>query len=141
MSYRLPFLIVLVCALWLTACATHGGTVQPTSMPAAVVQRQLDAYNAHDLQAFVATYSDNVVVYRPPETAPSLSGKQQLSDFYRDNRFNKPALRAELVHRTVIGNKVIDHERITGLRQEPLEAVAVYLVTDELIQAVWIYAD
>ena len=106
---------------------------------AKVVQRQLDAYNAHDLQAFVATYSDDVSVYRVPATAPSVSGKQKLLEFYRDSRFNLPNLHAELVHRSVVGNNVIDHERITGLRAEPVEAVAAYVVRDGLIRGVWLF--
>lgn len=32
----------------------------------AVVQRQLEAYNARDLEAFVAQYADDVELYRPP---------------------------------------------------------------------------
>ena len=34
------------------------------------VQRQLDAYNAHDLEHFVAEYHDDVKVYRPPASEP-----------------------------------------------------------------------
>ena len=50
-----------------------------------------------------------------------------------------PQLHAELLHRSVLGDKVIDHERITGLRSEPVEAVAAYLVRDGLIQNVWLF--
>jgi hypothetical protein len=118
------------------------GHPAPHSDAATIVQRQLDAYNAHDLQAFVATYSEDVTVYRVPGTSPALAGKQALSDFYRDNRFNLPRLHADLVHRSVIGDKIIDQERITGLHDEPLEAVAVYVVNNGLIQSVWlIYAE
>ena len=34
------------------------------------MQRQLDAYNAHDLQRFVAEYTDDIQVFRPPAVAP-----------------------------------------------------------------------
>ena len=34
------------------------------------VKRQLDAYNARDLERFVAEYHDDVNVYRPPATEP-----------------------------------------------------------------------
>jgi hypothetical protein len=105
-----------------------------------VVQRQLEAYNARDLQRFVATYSDGIVVFRPPALEPALSGKAALSEFYRAQRFNLPALRAEIVNRMVLGNKVIDHERISGVRAQPFEAVAVYEVVDGLIQCVWFFS-
>ena len=41
----------------------------------AAVQRQLDAYNAHDSKRFVAEYTDDVRVFRPPEPEPVLAGK------------------------------------------------------------------
>lgn len=105
----------------------------------AVVQRQVDAYNAHDLDAFVATYSDDVVIYRVPSTTPALAGKDKLIAFYRDTRFNRPQLHVEILSRTVIGNKVIDHERISGLRDAPFEAVASYVVQEGLIRSAWLY--
>lgn len=107
--------------------------------PSAVVQRQLDAYNSHDLRAFLATYSEDVVLYRVPAGTPVLTGKQQLSDFYRTSRFNLPELHAELLHRTVIGDKIVDHERISGLRSQPVEAVAAYVVREGLIRSVWLF--
>ena len=107
--------------------------------PAAVVQNQLDAYNDHDLPAFLATYSEDVVLYRVPAATPVMVGKQQLGEFYRTSRFNLPDLHAELLHRTVVGNKVVDHERISGLKSEPVEAVAAYVVSDGLIQSIWLF--
>ena len=104
-----------------------------------VVQRQLEAYNARDLQRFVATYSDAVQVFRPPAREPVITGKAALADFYATQRFNLPALRADLVNRIVMGDKVIDHERIFGVREEPFEASAVYEVSGDLIQAVWFF--
>jgi len=103
------------------------------------VQRQLDAYNAHDLERFVAEYTDNVRVFRPPGTEPVLSGKAAFAAHYAANRFNLPKLHAEVVNRIVCGNKVIDHERITGLEEQTLEAVAVYEVIDGRIRTVWFY--
>ena len=44
--------------------------------PTGPVRRQLDAYNAHDLERFVAEYADDVRVFRPPATEPALAGKR-----------------------------------------------------------------
>lgn len=104
-----------------------------------VVQRQLEAYNARDLQRFIATFSDAVKVYRPPAPDPAITGKAALADFYAKQRFNLPGLRAEIVNRIVMGNKVIDHERIFGVRDQPFEASAVYEVSEGLIQSVWFF--
>ena len=65
--------------------------------PVDVVQAQLEAYNVRDLARFLATYSDSVMVYRPPAREPSISGKTELSCFYAEHRFNLPALKADIV--------------------------------------------
>lgn len=140
MTYRPEHLLMLASLLFTTATAAAQPSTPPASAVVDVVQRQLDAYNAHDLEAFVATYSDDVEVYRAPSTTPALSGKQKLREFYRDSRFNRPALHAAIVHRSVVGNKVVDHERITGLRDEPFDAVVAYIVHEGLIKSVWIFS-
>jgi hypothetical protein len=107
--------------------------------PVDPVQRQLDAYNAHDLDRFVAQYTDDVRVFRPPAAEPTLSGKRAFADHYARNRFTLPDLHAEVVNRMVCGNKVVDHERITGLEPDVVEAIAVYEVEGGLICTVWFY--
>ncbi|MFO1324219.1 MAG: nuclear transport factor 2 family protein [Burkholderiales bacterium] len=105
-----------------------------------VVQAQVDAYNRRDLAGFVAHFSDTVVVYRMPSQTPSLSGKAQLADFYATQRFNLPNLHAQIVNRIVLGNKVIDHERISGVRDAPFEIVVAYEVGGAAIDRVWTFA-
>jgi hypothetical protein len=114
--------------------------MSPHPDPVAVVQRQLDAYNARDLARFVACYAPTAQVYRPPAAEPALAGRQALSDHYAANRFNLPALRADLLGRMVVGNKVVDHERVFGVKEQPFEAAVVYEVDAQgLIAAVWFF--
>ncbi|MGI1969249.1 nuclear transport factor 2 family protein [Shewanella baltica] len=108
--------------------------------PEALVQAQLEAYNQRDLATFVAQFSDDVCIYRPPATAPVIQGKAAFRDFYQNERFNLPNLRAEIVSRMVVGNKVVDHERISGIRDEPFEVMVVFEVNNGLIQAMWSFA-
>lgn len=108
--------------------------------PQEAVQQQLDAYNARDLERFIAVYADDVQVFRPPVGEPSMVGRQALADFHRTQRFNLPALRAELVNRIVLGNKVVDHERVFGIRDQPFEVAVVYAVRDGLIRSVWFFS-
>jgi hypothetical protein len=103
------------------------------------VQRQLDAYNAHDLDRFVAEYADDVKVFRPPAAEPVLSGKAAFADHYARNRFTLPGLHADVVNRIVAGNKVVDHERIAGLGDGIVEAIAVYEIDGERIRTVWFF--
>lgn len=105
--------------------------------PEGFAQRQLDAYNARDLQRFVAEYTDDVVAFRLPGAAPIIQGKQAFAEHYRLNRFSLPGLHAELVNRMVFGNKVIDQERVYGLGMEPRDVAAIYEVTPGGICKVW----
>lgn len=104
------------------------------------VRRQLDAYNAHDLDSFIAEYSDDVRVFRPPQVDPVLSGKPAFAAHYAANRFNLKNLHARVERRIVCGNKVVDHERITGLQNQEVQMLAVYEVIDGKIKTVWFYA-
>ena len=105
----------------------------------ASVQRQLEAYNARDLERFLAEFTDDVRVYRPPSAEPALSGKKAFGEFYAAQRFNLSGLHAEVLGRIVIGNKVIDHERIAGVRDAPFEMAVVYQVAGGRIAALWTF--
>lgn len=105
--------------------------------PEGFAQRQLDAYNARDLERFVAEYTEDVEVYSLPNPQPTLVGREALRKHYRDNRFNLPELHAKLVNRMVFGNKVIDQELITGIPEAPVQAAAIYEVTEQGISKVW----
>lgn len=107
--------------------------------PEPVVQRQVEGYNARDLERFLAEYSDDVEVYRPPAVEPAIRGKPAFSAFYAAQRFNCAGLHAEIVDRMVLGNKVIDHERISGVRETPFEVAVAYEIVDGLIRRMWAF--
>jgi len=107
--------------------------------PEGPVQRQLDAYNARDLERFLAEYTEDVQVFRPPAKEPVLSGKQAFGEHYARNRFTLPNLHAKLVSRIVSGNIVVDHEDIAGLFGANISAVAVYEVVGDRIRAIWFF--
>jgi hypothetical protein len=101
----------------------------------AVVERQLAAYNAKDLSAWLATYAEDARQY---ELAGKLlaSGHAELRA-RTELRFAEPDLHAHLLQRSVMGNVVIDYEVVT--RNFPdgvgtVEMVCVYVVRDGLIQ-------
>lgn len=107
--------------------------------PEAAVQQQLDAYNARDIDRFVAVYAKDVLIFRPPAPEPSMSGLEAVRKFHAEQRFILPKLHAELKGRIVLGNKVIDHERVSGIKDAPFEVAVVYEVTDGLIRKVWFF--
>ncbi len=109
----------------------------PTT-PEAVVQRQLDAYNAHDLGALVAAYADDARLYEHPATLLA-SGSDQLRERFAP-RLREPNLHAQLLGRMVMGRFVVDHERVTRTFPEgsgTIELMATYEVRDSKIVNAW----
>lgn len=109
-----------------------------SSDPEAVVQRQLDAYNARDIDALMATCADDVQVFEHPSTLLA-DGSRELRA-RQTIRLGEPNLQALLVNRIVAGNLVIDHERVTRTFPEgtgQLEMVAIYEVEHDKIARAW----
>ena len=107
------------------------------TIPLELVKQQFEAYNQHDLESFLTNFSETIKVYRMPAGEVSLNGKEALAQFYANERFNRPGLKAELLNRIVLDNKIFDHERIWGVAETPLEMVVVFEVKDGLIQTMW----
>lgn len=106
--------------------------------PEAVVQRQLDAYNARDIDALMATYADDVQVFEHPGTLLA-SGSAKLRE-RQATRLQEPDLHALLLNRIVSGNLVIDHEKVRRTFPEgtgQLEMVAMYEVQAGKISRAW----
>lgn len=106
------------------------------NLPEAVIQRQLDAYNARDLEALLATYADDARQFQFPDTLLA-SGKAAIRERLAA-RLAEPDLYALLRQRVVMGNIVIDHEEVTRTFPEgagTVEVVAIYDVKDGKIQS------
>ena len=104
--------------------------------PEKLVQRQLEAYNAQNLSAFVATYSDSIEIYRFPNRL-TMKGKANLERNYGDLFKKYPQNYAALLGRIVQGNTVIDQEKVTGRGDGESKATAIYEVQNGLIRRVW----
>lgn len=103
--------------------------------PADVVQRQLDAYNARDIEALLATYAPNATQHALHGDLLAAGHAAMRPRFLA--RFAEPDLHAALLQRTVMGGWVIDHERITRNFPEgrgTLEMLCFYEVRDGLIR-------
>ena len=109
-----------------------------TTGPEAIVQAQLEAYNARDLNAFLATYAENAELFEHPSKLLA-SGMAQLRERYAA-RFADPILHALVLKRIVMGDFVIDHERVTRMFPAgpgTLDAVAMYEIQGQRITRVW----
>jgi imidazolonepropionase-like amidohydrolase len=114
----------------------RGVPLQPKQLikitPEMLAQQQLNAYNARNIDAFLAPYSDSVKIYSFNGRL-MMAGKEDMRRQYSD-MFNKlPELHCELLNRMVHGNTVIDHEKITGAGDKPFEGIAVYTIEKDKI--------
>lgn len=104
-----------------------GKILKPDSLvaetPFALAQRQLNAYNGHNLEAFLEPYADDVEIYQFPAKL-QMKGKEQMRKAY-EFITKTPGLHCQLQNRIVQGNTVIDHERVWGFGK-PVEAIAIY---------------
>ena len=104
-----------------------------------IVQHQIDAYNAHDFEQFIAPYSSSIVL-RDIHGRVLVSGLDELKARY-EKRFDQtlyPNQHVDILNRMVLGNFIIDREHVTGLPgNEPVEAIAIYEVKDGYIQQAW----
>lgn len=111
----------------------------PDLHPEATVQAQLDAYNARDIDRFMATFHPDAELFVLGDAEPRAVGRDAVRAIYAKLFAGSPALHSELVHRACIGARVIDHERITGRdgATEVLELVMIYEVELLGIRRAW----
>jgi len=103
--------------------------------PLSVVQEQLDAYNAKDIEALLKTYAPDAEQYTLHGDLLAKGHDQFRLRFLA--RFEEPNLYAKLISRIVIGNVVTDAELITRDFPEgpgTLEMLCIYEVSDGCIQ-------
>ncbi|KAI8614017.1 steroid delta-isomerase domain protein [Chytriomyces sp. MP71] len=106
-----------------------------------LAQRQLEAYNAHDIVAFAACYAPDIEVLSFPSNTPRFAaGIEIFRERYGSMFASFPNVHARLVKRVVHGDKCIDEEEVTG-RGEPIKAIAMYWVKGGLIRKVWFMED
>jgi hypothetical protein len=94
----------------------------------AVVQKQLEAYNQRNLEAFTALFHSDAALYNLGDTTPIAAGLEAITQLYARLFERSPNLRSDVVSRQVIGNKVLDYEIISGRAgsPEPVYLIAVY---------------
>src|SRR5215211_2216563 len=116
-----------------------GVALRPDSVskysPVELADQQLAAYNAHNLEAFVAPYAENIEIYDLGTNKLQTKGKEAMRKRYAFLS-TVEVLHCNLPNRIVNGNFVIDHEEIIGKRGK-IYGVAIYQVKDGKISKVW----
>ena len=115
----------------------ESGTIHrvPESVERAV-DRQVRAYNLHDLDEFIACYADTVEV-EDADGCVVMHGREEMRKQYGRAFDAFPQLQAEIVSRIRVGLYVVDEELVTGRPDGDLRAIAIYRVgQDGLIDRV-----
>ncbi|NNE33290.1 MAG: SnoaL-like domain-containing protein [Winogradskyella sp.] len=112
----------------------ENATPETSSEVEKIVQQQLEAYNARNIDAFMATYTQDVKLYNYPNTLLS-EGQSQMRKDYMSWFERNPDLKATIRKRIVIGNKVIDEEQVKA-NNRVFNAVAIYEIENGLISKV-----
>jgi hypothetical protein len=100
--------------------------------PEDVVQRQVDAFNAHDLEAFLATYAEDAVASGGDGMGEAITGRAALRAHYA-RRLAQPGLRATIEQRVRLGPWVVDFEIVEN-DEGSTPALAVYEVDGDEIR-------
>jgi len=106
-----------------------------------IVDQQLAAYNNQDIEAFLATYHQDVEIYNFPNEL-KYSGKDSLKKTYHGMFARLKCLNATSKKRIVLNNTVIDHELAQMCYEnrdtidKSIEVIAIYEVEDGLIKRV-----
>jgi hypothetical protein len=100
------------------------------------VERQVAAYNNHDVEAFIGCYSESVVI-EDGLNQVSMRGRAELRERYTAFFAAAPSLRVEIRSRIRVGCYVIDEEYVTGHPVGDVHAAAIFrLGVDGLIEHV-----
>jgi hypothetical protein len=106
--------------------------------PETAVQKQLDAYNARDIDALMATYTNDIELFEHPSKLLA-SGAAQVRE-RQAARLQEPNLHAALIKRMLMGNIVIDQEKVSRTFPEgtgQIELIAIYEVQHDKIAKAW----
>ena len=120
------------------ALAVVAGAVPPVApSPEALIQRQVEAYNAHDLNAFVACYGEAIEFRTMDGNVGPEKGLVALRKGYGDLFKRYPTLKVKILNRICQGAFVIDQEQAEGMGPTPITVTAIYETAQGKIIRVW----
>ncbi len=101
-----------------------------------IASKQLDAYNAQDLDTYVSFFATDCIVSGLNST-PTETSRDAIRARYAKAFAQFPENKAVLKNRIAVGNTVVDHELvIRSAGGEQFEIIAIYTFRDGLIARV-----
>lgn len=107
--------------------------------PEVLVQQQVDDWNRHSVDEFVAPYSDSTSLYLfPNKLVRQFQTKAALKDYYAEFFAKNPNMHCSVEGRIVLDNTVILHERITGRADgRRIDSIVIYKIENGKIARVY----
>lgn len=99
-----------------------------------LVARQVEAYNARDLEGFLKFYAEDIDLINFPSSS-LLKGKVAMRERYAKLFSNSPHLCCAVSWKRTFKNIVTYNEQITGSNgDDEYECIAIYEIENDLIQ-------
>jgi hypothetical protein len=112
--------------------------ISQSSDAAVIVQKQLDAYNARDIHAFMALWSEDAQLFAHPATLLA-NGAAEIRERHIA-RFAEANLFGKLICRMAVGDMVVDREVVTRSFPEGpgrVDVIMIYQVAGAKIVKAW----
>lgn len=137
MRQRTAWKVIAAVLLGLTNSAA--GQATGSSTPAQLVQRQIDAWNRHDAEAFAASYSDTTRLYVfPDKLTQRFSTRQELQRYYADLFVRHPKVHCDIAGQVAVGSTVVLAEKVTGRSDgRVIESLVTYKIDGGKIARVY----
>jgi hypothetical protein len=114
---------------------THGVMAEDKDVtPLSVVNARMDAYNNHDIRAFLKNYSKDIQVSTYPNVSLGNKGKEHLKDIF-EPMFKEGNVSVKVHQQITQGKYVINHETVTN-NGKGQKYVSIYEVKDGFITSV-----
>jgi hypothetical protein len=121
----------------LVAALAVGAAPQADLAPEALIQKQVNAYNAHDLDAYAACYAEAIEFRTMDGNVNPEKGVVALKKGYEDIFKRFPKVKVKILKRISQGSFVIDQEQAEGMGPNPVTVTAIYETAQGKIIRVW----
>lgn len=127
----------LIVALMVVAAPVAQAQQRSDTLPVRIAERQIEAFNARDLETFLGFYADDAVAAEFPSGKVILQGKAAIRAGFTPLFSGPNRLVVKVEPRIVQGSFVADRETWPGPPDQRNSAVWMYEITGGLIRRFW----
>lgn len=124
---------VILIALLLTGFLGYS----QTDTAEAIVQKQIDAYNSRNMEAFLSFYADDAKIYYFPEKL-NLDGKETIRKVYDPYFKGAISIECRITKRIVRGNMIIDEQFVNYNGTETSGVIIYEIAMGKIVKATYI---